>query len=234
MSISFVFSGTVGDSDLTVVLDDGPLHIRSDHHNYSTIKDALRDGDDVELVRLFNAPEQNAQRFQFHSMGLTNAVAQVNEAVLNDDVVYLNGEAVNDVIAQKIVETADQGLPYEGILRFLENIENNPSSSSRAELYEFLANKGLPITEDGHFLAYKAVRNDFKDKYQGKFDNSPGMICEMPRNKVDDNRGNHCSKGLHAGALDYVAQYGGGTDRIIEVKIDPCDVVSVPSDCSFQ
>ena len=55
------------------------------------------------------------------------------------------------------------------------------------------------------FLAYKAVRKDFKDKWRGVFDNQVGSVCEMPRGKVDDNRSVGCSQGLHAGALNYVA-----------------------------
>ena len=107
---------------------------------------------------------------------------------------------------------------------------------SQKELYDFLEHEHLPITEDGHFLAYKAVRSDYKDKYRGVFDNSVGQICEMTRSKVDDDRGRGCSNGLHAGALNYVAGYGSveANDKIVIVKINPADVVSVPSDCNFE
>ena len=42
--------------------------------------------------------------------------------------------------------------------------------------------------------------------------------------------------GLHAGALNYVASYGSveSNDRIVIVKINPADVVSVPSDCNCE
>ena len=45
-----------------------------------------------------------------------------------------------------------------------------------------------------------------------------------------------CSNGLHAGALNYVASYGSveSNDRIVIVKINPEDVVSVPSDCNCE
>jgi hypothetical protein len=107
---------------------------------------------------------------------------------------------------------------------------------SQKELYDFLEHEHLPITEDGHFLAYKAVRSDFMDKYRGIFDNHVGNICEMTRSKVDDDRGRGCSNGLHAGALNYVAGYGSveSNDKIVIVKINPADVVSVPSDCNYE
>jgi hypothetical protein len=112
----------------------------------------------------------------------------------------------------------------------------NPSMQSQKELYDFLEHEHLPITEDGHFLAYKAVRNDYKDKYRGTFDNSVGQVVKMQRAKVDDDRARGCSDGLHAGALNYVAGYGSveSGDRIVIVKINPRDVVSVPSDCNCE
>jgi len=112
----------------------------------------------------------------------------------------------------------------------------NPSMQSQRELYDFLQHENLPITEDGYFLAYKAVRSDFKDKYRGVFDNSVGNVCEMQRAKVDDDRARGCSDGLHAGALSYVASYGSveAGDNIVIVKINPADVVSVPTDCNCQ
>jgi hypothetical protein len=58
----------------------------------------------------------------------------------------------------------------------------------------------------------------------------------MTRAKVDDNRSVGCSQGLHAGALNYVAGYGSldAGDKIVIVKINPKDVVSVPNDCNCE
>ena len=119
---------------------------------------------------------------------------------------------------------------------FLKNIMENPSYQSQLELYDFLEHKHLPITEDGCFLAYKAVRKDFMDKYSGTFNNQIGGIVKMTRAKVDDDRQMGCAAGLHVGALDYVTSYGSleAGDRIIIVKINPRDAVSVPTDSSHQ
>jgi len=113
----------------------------------------------------------------------------------------------------------------------------NPSKRAVDETYWFLENYGLPITDDGCFLAYKAVRNNYTDIYSGKFNNTIGAVVSMPRNMVDDNYGVDCSNGLHVGALDYVVGYGHfrkgeapATDgnRLLVVKVNPKDVVSVP------
>ncbi len=106
---------------------------------------------------------------------------------------------------------------------------------SRRELYLFLEAANLPITDDGCFMAYKAVRGDFRDKHSGKFDNSPGVTHQMPREHVDDDRERTCSYGFHAAAYEYARNFlGAGGDKLVAVKINPADVVSVPSDYNNQ
>jgi hypothetical protein len=107
----------------------------------------------------------------------------------------------------------------------------NPSKRAVTELYGFLEKNSLPITPDGHFLAYKKVRNDYLDIHSGTMDNSVGMIVEMERNEVDDNKDQTCSTGLHFCSQDYLPHFGSGSDsRVVIVKINPSDVVSIPSD----
>jgi hypothetical protein len=150
--------------------------------------------------------------------------------------VLFEGEEVHGSISKRILEFMSKGLPFQPLVNFLNNLMENPSMQSQKELYDFLEHEHLPITEDGHFLAYKAVRSDYMDKYAGKFDNHVGKVCQMTRSRVDDDRGRGCSNGLHAGALNYVANYGSADsgDHIMIVKINPRDVVSVPSDCNCE
>jgi len=157
------------------------------------------------------------------------------KAFVKDGEVYFNGELVHTSIAQRVKDCMNFGLPFENMLRFMENIAANPSFQSQKELFDFLTNKSLPITTDGCFLAYKAVRNDFYDKFSGKFFNGIGQTVKMNRPRVDDDRRRECSFGLHVGALEYVHWYGNGTDdRYIYVKVNPKDVVSVPLDHHAQ
>jgi len=118
--------------------------------------------------------------------------------------------------------------------RFLRNLEQNPSRTAVQELYDFLESGQMPITDDGCFLAYKKVRRDYTDIFTGKFDNSVGAKPEMPRNRVDDNRENTCSRGLHFCSLAYLPHFGAGTgNRVMIVKVNPADVVSIPKDYNF-
>jgi hypothetical protein len=104
----------------------------------------------------------------------------------------------------------------------------NPSFRAVSELYDFLEASQLPITEDGCFLAYKRIRSDYTDVHSGSFDNSIGQVVSMPRNEVDEDKDRTCSAGLHFCSRAYLPHFCG--DRIVVLKINPADVVAIPSD----
>ena len=219
MSVPFMWV----DGNLTLVLNNRTYQVLPDHINYKMILEALPSATADELLEIVDV-EKAVSTF---SDGLVE--------IKNGKVMY-EGEEVHGSISKRILEFMSKGLPFQPLVNFLNNLMENPSMQSQKELYDFLEHEHLPITEDGHFLAYKAVRSDFKDKYRGTFDNSVGQVVKMQRAKVDDDRARGCSDGLHAGALNYVAGYGSveSGDRIVIVKINPKDVVSVPSDCNCE
>ncbi len=94
-------------------------------------------------------------------------------------------------------------------------------------LYRFLEHNGHPLTEDGCFIAYRGVTDDFRDCRTRSIDNSVGSVVEMPREQVDDNPNNTCSYGLHVACFNYAEGFG---PKLIEVKVNPKDVVCVPED----
>jgi hypothetical protein len=135
---------------------------------------------------------------------------------------------VHNALIDRIVEMRKQGFDPEPMIKFLFNINMNPSENSKRELYGFLETNRLPVTMDGHFLAYKKVRHDFKDCHSGTKDNSPGKTVSMPRNQVDADRTRTCSRGLHVCSGGYLSHFGGS--RTMLIKVHPQDVVSVPTD----
>lgn len=219
MSVPFMWV----DGDLTLVLNNKTYQVLPDHINYKMILEALPTATSDELLEIVDV-EKAVTTF---SDGLVE--------IKNGQVTY-EGEVVHGSISKRILEFMGKGLPFQPLVNFLNNLMENPSMQSQKELYDFLEHENLPITEDGYFLAYKAVRSDYKDKYRGVFDNRVGNVCKMQRAKVDDNRARGCSDGLHAGALNYVASYGSidSGDHIMIVKINPKNVVSVPSDCNCE
>ncbi len=219
MSVPFMWV----DGNLTLILKNKAHQVLPDHINYRLIMENLHSASEDELVQLVD---------------IETAVASFSDGrveVKNGKVLY-DGDEVHGAVSKRILEFMSKGLPFEPLVKFLNNLMENPSIQSQKELYDFLEHQYLPITEDGHFLAYKAVRSDYMDKYAGKFSNKVGEVCEMTRAKVDDNRSVGCSQGLHAGALNYVAGYGSldAGDKIVIVKINPKDVVSVPNDCNCE
>jgi len=219
MSVPFMFV----DGNLTLVLNNQSYQVLPDHINYKMILEKLPTATADELLEIVDVEK---------------AIASFSDGLIeikNGQVTY-EGEVVHGSISKRILEFMSKGLPFQPLVNFLNNLMENPSMQSQKELYDFLEHEHLPITEDGHFLAYKAVRSDYKDKYKGIFDNRVGQVCKMTRSKVDDDRARGCSNGLHAGALNYVAGYGSleAGDKIVIVKINPKDVVSVPSDCNYE
>lgn len=208
------------DGVISLMLDNQSYSVNDEHPNYEGIIESLREKDWDTLRSLIDIPK-----------ALTQFASNGKIEVKGGEVLY-NGTVIHNTITTRVLELMSGGFPFEPMLRFLENLMENPSSQSVCELYDFLQNRNLPITEDGHFLAYKGTRANEYDVYSGKVHNKIGAVIEMPRNKVDDNRTNTCSFGYHVGAMEYVDTYC--RDRVIICKVNPRDAVSVPTDHSAQ
>lgn len=168
------------------------------------------------------------------------SVAQAMEAkskgkvVVRDGELLVRGVKVPAELAKKIQKFIDEGLPYQPLVKFAENLQGNPSFRAVNELFQFLEKNDHPLTENGNFIAYKRVREDFKDIHSGTFDNSPGTVVEVPRNQVDENSSRTCSHGLHVANWNYAhtqfASSNSATDIMLEVEVNPANVVSIPTD----
>lgn len=217
--INYVLTG----SSVVVVFQDGMVPIASDSPVYGQIKTALENKNFSAVTDLVDV----AKRLVKHSGG---------RFYIKDGMVYVGGQTLPDALSKRLLAFADDGLDCEPLLKFWDNLAQNPSEDSKNDLYAFLEANNVPITADGCFLGYRKVRGDFKDIYTGKIDNSVGATVKVKRSDVDANRNNTCSKGLHVAAFDYAAnQYGVSEGNIlIEVKVNPKDVVTVPPDYKQQ
>lgn len=148
---------------------------------------------------------------------------------VKDGVILIDGVPAPGALSTKILKFAEENLPYEPLIQFAKNLQNNPSFRSVNQLFEFLEKNDHPITDTGCFIAYKKVRDDFLDVHTGTFDNSIGNVIEMPRNQVDEDPNTTCSNGLHVANFNYASNfYSGGL--MLEVEVNPADVVAVPID----
>jgi len=137
------------------------------------------------------------------------------------------------------------------MLAYLDRLYQNVSNRAVMESYNWCSHKGLPITPEGHLVGYKGVGiysgedkldkmgrpltdGDLVDKWSSSFRNNVADEVSMNRRKVSDNCSEGCAAGLHVGTYDYASSWAGSSGKVILVKFDPADIVSVPTDCEFQ
>lgn len=200
-----------------LVKDSGVTPIHKSHKNYNRIVEHLKNG---ELDNAFKLADRAS-----HVEEATN-----RKFVVKHGCIYINKKKLPDSLSDRLLAFVDAGLDCTPLELFWRNLRQNPLKSSRESLYDFLENGGIPITDDGCFMAYKCVNGDFTDCHTGKFDNHPGKVVKMKRRDVDPNRNQTCSKGLHVAAFKYADDMVSGNCKLVEVKVNPKDVVAVPND----
>ena len=169
-------------------------------------------------------------------LNLSNAVVRYTNGKMSivDDEVYYDGSPLHGALSTRVVELFNLGdFDMKPITNFLNNLMLNPSEKSKEQLYGFLDACDLPITEDGCFLAYKMVREDYADQHTCTFSNTVGSLVKMDRDEVDADENVTCSHGLHVASLGYITgnNYGSGCGaRLMVCKVNPRDVVAVPID----
>ena len=213
MSYPFIIQG----SNVTVVIDGKPHTVAKTHVSYQKVVDAIK-ALDWATVKAIIDPVKVVLNYGAGNISIKG------------DQLFWKGEPFAGVLATRMISMLEDGFSIEPMVLFMHNLLKNPSKRSVDELYGFLEKNNLPITPDGYFLAYKKVRKDFLDIHSGTMDNSPGTIVEMERFKVDDNKDQTCSTGLHFCGMSYLDHFGGSDSRTVIVKINPADVVSIPSD----
>lgn len=224
--VAFSFNQDSG--SLTMVLNNQPVVVSSSHRFFTRIKKALVDGKSADVIlKLVNDANITPANIKQVS---NNRVEIINGKVC------LDGKELHNCIVSRIYDFMRDDLPFEHLLLFIDNIMKNTSFRVQNELFKFLEHQNLPITPDGCFYAYKAVKKNGYDIHSGTILNAVGATISMDRSKVDDDYKKGCSKGLHCGTIEYASSYGGSSSvsKLLIVKVNPKDVVSVPDDCSWQ
>jgi len=206
-----------------LLLDGKEYSINAGNSSFSKALEAYNNKDWESFVNIVN-PE----------LRLKSLYASYEGIEVKDGNLYVFGDPIHSTIAKRVISFLEHGLDCVHLFKFILKLNMNPSKRAVDELYTFLEHRALPVTDNGNFLAYKAVRADYTDKYTGKFLNTIDSVLEMPRNKVDDNKENGCSYGFHAGSVDYAKDFMNRDGHLMLVEINPADVVSIPTDCQFQ
>ena len=229
-------------SSITVFLPGiGPKVVSVSHRNFAELLVELKKPSHnvVRITELSNL-EDYVRSFAIKAVGAERVKVEHGE------ITYC-GHVLGGYLVDKILEFLSLGLDAQPLVNFLERLMKNPSKRAVDELYKFLEHGGFPICEDGCFLGYRGVRNDYYSKtgnketivLQGKVDadghiyNGVGETIEIQRASVDEDKNIGCSFGAHVGEFSYAQSWGGG-GRLLVVKVDPADAVSVPLDSSCQ
>jgi len=198
-----------------------PFELNSSHPTFGAMVRALKREQWMRVPKLISQAASLS--------GLRNGSVRVRGGV-----VYYKGRPVHTTLTKRILQLVEKRKSAAPLLKFMDNLYQNPSPDSVNELYDWLMRSNLPITDDGCFMAYKAVTGDYKDKHTGTIDNAVGQVAAMPRTDVDPVREHECSRGLHFCSLAYVRSFYSDGDKLLGVKINPRDVVSIPKDYNYS
>jgi hypothetical protein len=215
-----------GEGSATIFAEGEVVTITHDHAHFAQIVNALVTGQDP--ARYLN---------------VASAITRIDSRVtIEGNAVYFDGEEVHNTLTATILRYAREGRPTSGLVRFLERLFENPSKRSRDQLFDWVSAGDLTIDTDGFFIGWKGVSNGMTSissgtasvdgvVMSGHIPNAVGSIIEMPRASVQDDPTIGCHTGLHVGTYEYANGFG---QILLEVKVDPADVVSVPVDSGFQ
>jgi len=230
-----------------------PYTVSVAHPNFLEIKQAIKVGDWEAIPNLVSMVEAVKKYIEAQLDG------QDENSLLKLDVeaqaIKYNGIELHNVLVEKIFDMMGSGFNIKPMRLLLQNVMENSSNRAIEELYTFMQFAKMPITEDGHIIAYKRVCDNYTDVYTGQVLNKPAELLTdeekakmpyttetqvtvqledgittvtMPRNMVDDRSDHTCSRGLHFCSHDYLKNFTG--ERLIIIKINPRDVVSIPVD----
>jgi hypothetical protein len=218
--IPFIYNGN---GTISLMIDGKMKPVDTAHRFYAEIKEALQAKEWDKIPGLVNIVDRV-------ETAINNSTNTGSVSIRSGEVFY-NGIRINNSLTTRIVDMAKNGFDIGFMVKFLENLMQNPSNRAVNELYGFLEAGAIPITENGTFLAYKKIRNDWKDIYSNTMDNSIGKVVSMVRNMVNEDKDQTCSSGLHVCSYSYLPHFGDSNNsRVVVVEVCPSAVVAVPAD----
>lgn len=224
-----VMTSDDGSSVITFVGHAGTRTLTDENPHYFDVRSDLEDGNDP-----------------------TDWFDKVNTIIIDDARVEIDptgkvkfqDEPVHENIGEVIMRYKREGRDTANLIKFMERLALNPSERSREMLFTWTEAKELTIDSEGFIIGYKGVGAKMLSVHSGtasvdgveitgQIPNFVGSVITMDRAKVEDDPNKGCSYGLHVGSYQYAQTYA-RSGFLLEVQIDPADVVSVPRDSAFQ
>lgn len=239
--VTFWTSSATNDGAAVVVyFDNGYIKTADNSHPaFATIMGQLDKTNQVD-INLFDALP-----------AVSNTLRRVSDRItVGGRELLFDGDPVHSTLAEAIMQALRNDEDYSPLALFMENLAENPNEHSREMTYDWLASQqkegGFTIDADGYLLGYKGVARDgdsFKSinsgtawvndvQQTGQIRQGIGDVVSMARSSVQHDPSNGCSAGLHVGTWSYASSWGQGV--VLQVRIHPRDIVSVPTDSSAQ
>lgn len=236
-NIQYTLVGTEDGSNISVfVPGHDPQVAHSSHPNFDAILDGVLSGD-VRVIELFDVAQAAANRFERITERITTANGNL----------YFDGVEIHNTLATQVTRFMKDGVEdWIPLVKFFEHVQNNPNDHSRSQLFDWLDRRDFTITQDGMIVGYKGVAKNGNGEFvsvhsgqaivngvvhKGQIPNPIGAVIEMPRDQVVHDPSKGCHRGLHVGTYDFAKSYAHGA--MLEVHVNPRDVVSVPTDSDW-
>ena len=223
----------------TVVIDNTAHQFNHMHPEYEGLAECVKVGDSEAFLQLLETGTviENWSEGNFR---------------FEDGSLFYEDEQVAHQPTKRIIDMIKNGWDHKPMLAYLDRLYQNVSNRAVMESYDWCSHKGLPITPDGYLVGYKGVamyggenatdkmgrpltEGDLVDKWTGNsFRNNVADECNMNRRGVSDNCEQGCAAGLHVGTYEYASNWAGSGGKVVLVKFDPANIVSVPTDCEFS
>lgn len=217
---------SVTNNSLTFFVKGRPHGLHKDHENFDTVRKLLlTPGVHHDIDQLMDLVD--ARRAYIR--------ASFGRIQFDRNEILWQGKPLHNIWVERIIQLRAEGLDHEPLFNALDRLVQNPTPQAIERLPIFLDRVALPFMPDGRFLAFKGVTANYESAHVSpdgtRFRHLVGDKPRMPREEVDANPNNTCSRGLHVGAPGYVrSHYSGGDYALVLVAVDPIDVVSVPTD----
>lgn len=203
-----------------------PYSASTSHPNYAAIIAAVKAKAFDKIHDLVNMSSVVAQQIITSTPAGSARVKVDAEA----GVILFDGNEIHNSAVNRILRMLVEGFDIQPMIAFLENLLLNPSRRTIDRVWDWVEAAGMPITEDGCFIAFKRVRDDYTSFFDSKTVNRVGANVTLPRYLCDDRQEHTCSAGLHFCSQGYLPSYAGGQGRVLVLKINPTDVVAIPEE----
>jgi hypothetical protein len=210
------------DDEVVVVLGNYPYIVSVDDPRYEAVTEAVDEDDEEGLLNILSSKRKASGMLR----GLEDEGIEYSEGTYS-----YKGNTIAMDLNDYLAAAMDTGGSVTPIVKFIQNLYENPNHDTRMRLFGFIERNKMPLMDDGRFIAFKGVGEDYYDKHSHTVDHTPGRYIPVKDwSDVDTDSTVTCSRGYHACAKEYLDSWYAGSDRIVSVAIDPADVGAIPDD----